>query len=109
MVKLDYISNENLKKHRNVMYFNDLKEPLLCIPNLEITSTRTSSNPQNICFNFSDNSIQYTREIWIWGFTDNYKEMGSPKKVHLIGRLSSMFGNPTLDVVEMIDANEVEL
>ena len=109
MVKLDYISNENLKKHRNVMYFNDLKEPLLCIPNLEITSTRTSSNPQNICFNFSDNSIQYTREIWIWGFTDNYKEMGSPKKVHLIGRLSSMFGNPTLDVVEMIDANEVEI
>lgn len=109
MVKLNYISNENLKKHRNVMYFNDLKEPLLCIPNLEITSTRTSSNPQNICFNFSDNSIQYTREIWIWGFTDNYKEMGSPKKVHLIGRLSSMFGNPTLDVVEMIDANEVEI
>lgn len=109
MVKLNYISNENLKKHRNVMYFNDLKEPLLCIPNLEITSTRTSSNPQNICFNFSDNSIQYTREIWIWGFTDNYKEIGSPKKVHLIGRLSSMFGNPTLDVVEMIDANEVEI
>lgn len=109
IVKLDYINNENLKKHRNVMYFNDLKEPLLCIPNLEIASTRTSSNPQNICFNFSDNSIQYTREIWIWGFTDNYKEMGSPKKVHLIGRLSSMFGNPTLDVVEMIDANEVEI
>ena len=110
MVDLKYINSNNLKKHRNVMYFNDLKEPLLCIPNVSVLKTRTSSNPQNICFNLSDSSIQYTsKDIWIWGFTNTYKEMGSPTKVHLIGRLSSMFGNPTLDVIEMIDADEVEL
>ncbi len=114
IVNINYINTENLKKHRNVMYFNDLKEPLLCIPNLEILSTRVSSNPQNICFKFNDNSINLNKttrikEIWMWGFADQYKEMGVPTKVHLIGRLSSMFGNPTLDVVEMIDANEVIL
>lgn len=111
---LSYINQSNIKKQQNITFFNDLKEPVLLIPNVKIHSTRTSTNPENICFNMTDNSIKLNyyeigTEIWIWGFASDYKNMGEPKTVHLIGRLSSMFGNPTLDVIEMLDADKVEL
>lgn len=123
-VSLDYINNKNLFEYKKVMFFNDLKEPLLCIPNVNVYSTRTSSNPENICFNFYDNSVKLKKikkkvknkdvevmigkEIWAWKFASKYANMGSPKKVHIIGKLSTMFGSPTIDIVDIIDSNIIE-
>ncbi len=114
IVDLSYINQSNLHKQQNIVFFNDLKEPILLIPNVKINSTRTSTNPENICFNMTDDSVKLNcykkgKEIWIWGFTSNYEKMGSPENVHLIGRLSSMFSGPTLDVIEMLDADKVKI
>lgn len=114
IVDLSYINQSNLHKQQNIVFFNDLKEPILLIPNVKINSTRTSTNPENICLNMTDDSVKLNcykkgKEIWIWGFTSNYEKMGSPENVHLIGRLSSMFSGPTLDVIEMLDADKVKI
>lgn len=116
-IKLSQINKKTAEVYKDITFFNDLKEPTYLIPNVTIHSTSQSkNNPNNICFNMTDESVVLTKnrynkmvgkEFWAWGYTPRYEEMGSPKKVNLIGQVVPDFRNPkyyTLQIIDMVPA-----
>lgn len=116
VIGLAEINKNTVKPYQDVLFFNNFKEPVYAIKEVEILSTRLSANPSNICFNMIDGSYGAVKdkygkvvgkELWMWGFAEKYKEMGSPTIVHLIGKIEPDFRNErvlTFNIEDMIIA-----
>lgn len=112
IMTLKDINTHNALMYKDVLFFNELKEATYVIKDVTINSTRTSANPENICFNMSDDTIGLTKnkynkligkEIWKYGFTSQYKAMGEPTKVNLLGHIVKDFrGQITFDIIDFI-------
>lgn len=83
-------------------------QPVFVLPNALVISTNISNkNPKNICFKLSDNTS--TKEVWAWGFSEKYKELGSPKQLHILCSIEQDFRHKTsarasLKVIDILPA-----
>ena len=104
IISLKDINKKTISPYSDLLCFGDLKDPVFAIKDLEVIDARCSSNNSNhLCLNLSDKSIKVNKnkygkiigkEIWAWNKMNEYKEIGEPKKVHLIGKLEPDFRNP---------------
>lgn len=104
IIHLNDIRKSTYAPYENLLYFGDLKEPMFAITNLNVIESRSSSNNANhLCLNVEDETCKGTKnrygkivgkEIWAWNKMGEYKRLGEPSKVHLIGRLEPDFRNP---------------
>lgn len=115
IISLSDIKKQTVKPYEELLCFGDLKEPTFAITNVDVLEARSSSNnPNHLCLNLEDDSCTATKnrygklvgkELWIWNRMPEYKRMGEPKKVHLLGKLIPDFRNPkfyTFDVQTII-------
>lgn len=104
IISLKDINKNTIIPYSDLLCFADLKDPIFAIKDLEVIEARSSSNnPNHLCLNLVDNSITATKnkygkligkEIWAWNKMNEYKDIGEPKKIHLIGKLEPDFRNP---------------
>lgn len=104
-ISMKEASNSDLLRKLNAIPFTVQEAPLFGINNVFVNGTkRSSNNPNNICFNFADNTA--SKWVWAWGFGNTYEALGKPKQVHLVCSVEQDFRrktvSPTLRVVDMI-------
>lgn len=117
IITLKDITKSTIAPYSELLCFGDLKEPTFAITDLDILEVRSSSNnPNHLCLNLEDDTCvakknRYGKlvgkELWIWNKMNEYKKIGEPKRVHLIGKLVPDFRNPkfyTFDVQSIIPA-----
>lgn len=117
IIELKDINKSTIKDYENILFFGTLKEPIFAIKNLNVLEARSSSNnPDHLCLNLEDKTCKpkknrygkmVGKELWIWNKMNEYKNLGSPNKVHLIGKLVPDFRNPkfyTFSVEQIIPA-----
>ena len=117
IIQLSNINKKTVEPYNDLLCFGDLKEPIFAIKNLEVISYNSSSNnPNHLCLNVCDSSIKKIKnrygktvgkELWMWNRMNDYKLIGEPNKVHLLGKIIPDFRNPkyyTFDVIEIIPA-----
>ena len=117
IIKLNDIKRTTVSPYSELLCFGNLKEPVFAIKDLNVIEARSSSNnPNHLCLNLEDETCTVKKnrygklvgkEIWIWNKMNEYKNLGEPKKVHLIGSLVPDFRNPkyyTFDVQSIIPA-----
>ncbi len=115
--ELKDIKKSTIKDYEEMLFFGTLKEPMFAIKNLDVLEARSSNNnPDHLCLNLEDNTCKAKKnrygkmvgkELWIWNKMNEYKRMGCPNKVHLIGKLVPDFRNPkyyTFNVEQIIPA-----
>lgn len=117
IISLADIKKNTIQPYEGLLCFGDLKEPVFALTNVEVLEARTSSNNANhLCLNLQDDTCIGTKnrygklvgkELWIWNKMPDYKRLGEPKKVHLLGKIIPDFRNPkfyTFDVTNIIPA-----
>lgn len=117
IINLKDINKNTIAPYSELICFGDLKEPTFAITDLKVLEARSSSNnPNHLCLNLEDNTCiaqknRYGKlvgkEIWIWNKMNEYKTLGEPNKIHLVGKLVPDFRNPrfyTFDVQNIIPA-----
>ena len=117
IINLKDITKSTIAPYSELLCFGDLKEPTFALTNLDILEARSSSNnPNHLCLNLEDETCtarknrygkMVGKELWVWNKMNEYKKLGEPKKVHLIGKLTPDFRNPkfyTFDVETIIPA-----
>ena len=117
IISLADIKKNTIQPYEGLLCFGDLKEPVFALTNVEVLEARTSSNNANhLCLNLQDDTCIGTKnrygklvgkELWIWNKMPDYKRLGEPKKVHLLGKIVPDFRNPkfyTFDVTNIIPA-----
>lgn len=117
IINLKDITKSTIAPYSELLCFGDLKEPTFAITNLDVLEARSSSNnPNHLCLNLEDDTCiaqknrygkMVGKELWVWNKMNEYKSLGEPKKVHLIGKLTPDFRNPrfyTFDVQTIIPA-----
>jgi len=85
-----------------------LPTPVFSLVNVNIIKEPkySKNNPNNICF-FIEDDKGTKASLWAWGMADKYKELGSPKKMHIAGNLTRNFLRPgtfTLKIIDFISA-----
>lgn len=85
--------------------FTTQEEPIYGISNVCINRYKYSmSNKDNIMFTFADSTA--VKNVWGWGWSKKYKELGYPKEVHLVCSIVQDFRfndiSPTLKILDMI-------
>ena len=59
-----------------------------------------------ICqYKIKDKTGNFT--FWSWGIGEQYKKLGSPKLVTLIGELDIKFGKPSFNILNIIPKGEI--
>lgn len=117
IISLADIKKNTIQPYEGLLCFGDLKEPVFALTDVEVLDARTSSNNANhLCLNLQDGTCIGTKnrygkvvgkELWIWNKMPDYKRLGEPKKVHLLGKIVPDFRNPkfyTFDVTNIIPA-----
>lgn len=117
IISLSDIKKQTIQPYEGLLCFGDLKEPIFALTDVEVLEARSSSNnPNHLCLNLQDNTCKGTenrygkivgKEIWVWNKMPDYKRLGEPKKVHLLGKIIPDFRNPrfyTFDVMNIIPA-----
>ena len=117
IISLADIKKNTIQPYEGLLCFGDLKEPVFALTDVEVLEARSSSNNANhLCLNLQDNTCIGTKnrygkvvgkELWIWNKMPDYKRLGEPKKVHLLGKIVPDFRNPrfyTFDVTNIIPA-----
>ena len=88
-----------INKYKDIMFFNDLKEPLFALKEVYIFQIGYSKNkPNNIWFKFQNKKGEKSEAIWSWKFRDTYENLGSPTKVNLVFSLSEFNGMLSADI-----------
>ena len=106
----DYISVKDINKDNcetvRKMYFFTESNPVFALNNITITGVKYSgNNPDNINFTIQDETDSYS--FWSWGVGNQYKTLGSPRKVTIIGEFDTKFGKPSFNVLNIIPEGEI--
>ena len=96
------LSDRIVNKYNNVLYFNDLSEPVFCLKDVFITNVRESkNNKNNIQFFFKDETGENKKGIWCWKYGNTYEEHGSPTKVNVVFTLNKFNNMLCMDIKYM--------
>ena len=88
------------------LYFFTEQAPVLAIKDVTINKVKYSgNNPDNIQLFISDRTSKF--DFWTWGIGNQYKQLGEPKQVVLIGELDIKFGKPSFNVLNIIPKGEI--
>lgn len=111
IISLKDITRSTVAPYLDIIYFADLKEPTFALKGIEVLEARSSSNnPNHLCLNLQDSTCTAKKnrygkivgkELWIWNRMNDYKEIGEPKKVDLIGKIVPDFRNPKFFTFEV--------
>lgn len=110
-ISLKEINKTTISPYNDIIYFGGLKEPTFVLKDLNVIRARSSANnPNHLCLNLEDDTVKAIKnrygelvgkELWIWNKMNDYKELGEPKKVNLIGKLVPDFRNPKFYTFEV--------
>ena len=84
------------------LLFN-VDDPIFYFKDLTVIGINFSSNNQeNIQFTLEDPKGNI-KKIWAWRFASSYKDLGSPKKIDIIGEITPDFMNKKKMTIQVID------
>ena len=100
------INKDNCEAIRPLYFFTE-STPVFAIKDVTINKVKYSgNNPNNVQFFISDKHGKF--DFWTWGMGEQYKALGEPKLVTLIGELDTKFGKPSFNVLNIIPKGEVK-
>ena len=81
---------------------NKFKSPVWLFENLSIVGIKHSSkNHENIRFTLEDRTGRH--DVWGWGLSSLYEELGEPENIDIVGELVDDFMKPRRTTVRIID------
>jgi single-stranded-DNA-specific exonuclease len=99
------LNKDNCEKIRPLYFFTE-STPVFAIKDVTINKVKYSgNNPNNVQFFISDKHGKF--DFWTWGIGEQYKALGEPKLVTLIGELDNKFGKPSFNILNIIPKGEV--
>jgi single-stranded-DNA-specific exonuclease len=99
------LNKDNCEKIRPLYFFTE-STPVFAIKDVTINKVKYSgNNPNNVQFFISDKYGKF--DFWTWGIGEQYKALGEPKLVTLIGELDNKFGKPSFNILNIIPKGEV--
>ena len=99
------LNKDNCERIRPLYFFTE-STPVFAIKDVTINKVKYSgNNPNNVQFFISDKHGKF--DFWTWGIGEQYKALGEPKLVTLIGELDNKFGKPSFNVLNIIPKGEV--
>ena len=100
------ITKDNCESLRHLYFFTE-SNPVFAINDVIITKVKPSgNNPNNVQFTIEDNTGNFS--FWSWGVGDQYKALGSPREVTLIGEFDTKFGKHSFNILNIIPKGEVK-
>ena len=105
----DYLTVVDINKNNcdslEEIYFFTESTPVFAIKDVTINKVKYSGkNPNNVQFFISDKHGKF--DFWTWGIGEQYKALGEPKLVTLIGELDNKFGKPSFNILNIIPKGE---
>lgn len=105
-IQIKDISKELCEDLKQLYFFND-SNPVFAINNVTINKVKYSgNNPDNVQFTITDSSYK-NFDFWTWGMGNEYKSLGEPKQVTLIGEVEYKFGKPSFNVLNIIPTKSI--
>ena len=102
IISVNDLSANTVDKYKDILYFNNLEEPLFALKNVNIDKINQSkNNPNNLCFYFSDDNGNKSNPAWCWKFGETYNNLGKPEKVNLVFTLSKFKSMLVMDIKYM--------
>ena len=99
------LNKDNCERIRPLYFFTE-STPVFAIKDVTINKVKYSgNNPNNVQFFISDKHGKF--DFWTWGIGEQYKALGEPKLVTLIGELDNKFGKPSFNILNIIPKGEV--
>lgn len=99
------INKDNCEAIRPLYFFTE-STPVFAIKDVTINKVKYSgNNPNNVQFFISDKHGKF--DFWTWGMGEQYKALGEPKLVTIIGELDNKFGKPSFNVLNIIPKGDV--
>ena len=99
------LNKDNCEAIRPLYFFTE-STPVFAIKDVTINKVKYSgNNPNNVQFFISDKHGKF--DFWTWGIGEQYKALGEPKLVTLIGELDNKFGKPSFNILNIIPKGEV--
>ena len=99
------INKNNCEAIRPLYFFTETT-PVFAIKDITIIGVKYSANnPNNVRFTIQDKSGTF--DFWTWGIGEQYKALGEPRLVTIIGELDNKFGKPSFNVLNIIPKGEV--
>ena len=99
------LNKDNCETIRPLYFFTE-STPVFAIKDVTINKVKYSgNNPNNVQFFISDKHGKF--DFWTWGIGEQYKALGEPKLVTLIGELDNKFGKPSFNILNIIPKGEV--
>ena len=98
------LNKDNCEAIRPLYFFTE-STPVFAIKDVTINKVKYSgNNPNNVQFFISDKHGKF--DFWTWGIGEQYKALGEPKLVTLIGELDNKFGKPSFNILNIIPKGE---
>ena len=105
IISVSDINKVNCETIRPLYFFTE-QAPILAIKDVTINKVKYSgNNPNNVQFFISDKYGKF--DFWTWGIGEQYKALGEPKLVTIIGELDNKFGKPSFNVLNIIPKGDV--
>ena len=99
------LNKDNCERIRPLYFFTE-STPVFAIKDVTINKVKYSgNNPNNVQFFISDKHGKF--DFWTWGIGEQYKALGEPKLVTLIGELDNKFGKSSFNILNIIPKGEV--
>ena len=105
IITVSDLNKDNCEEIRPLYFFTE-SNPVFALKDVTINKVKYSgNNPNNVQFTISDKTGKF--DFWTWGIGEQYKSLGEPKLVTLIGELDNKFGKPSFNIISIIPKGEV--
>ena len=105
IITVSDLNKDNCEEIRPLYFFTE-SNPIFALKDITINKVKYSgNNPNNVQFTISDKTGKF--DFWTWGIGEQYKSLGEPKLVTLIGELDNKFGKPSFNIISIIPKGEV--
>ena len=102
------INKETCESLRNLYFFTETN-PVFALNDITIVKTKASNNNKNnMMFSIVDEDNNKF-EFWSWGIGEQYRALGEPKNVTLIGEIEYKFGKPSFNILNIIPMEMIEI
>ncbi len=91
------------------LYFFTESNPIFALTDVTIQKTKSSNNNKNnMMFTIIDEDNNKF-EFWSWGIGEQYRALGEPKNVTLVGEIEYKFGKPSFNILNIIPMEMIEI
>jgi single-stranded-DNA-specific exonuclease len=105
MISISDINKDNCDTLRSLYFFTE-SNPVFALKDITIKKVKYSNNNMNnVQFTITDGIDEFS--FWTWGIGSQYKQLGEPKQVVLIGELDNKFGKPSFNILNIIPKGDV--